>query len=58
MKDFIGTRATLETMDGVVVVHSPRVDLALPELLELVIVPLLRGAGYAEATIEDAMGER
>lgn len=51
------TKITLETQYGTVTVETPRDDLDISEMLTLLVKPVLLAAGYAEATVEQALGE-
>jgi hypothetical protein len=53
----MSTKITLETKYGKVTIEVPNEDLSLPSLIDLVIKPMLRAAGFAEKTIEETFSE-
>jgi hypothetical protein len=53
----VSTKATLETIDGKVVVEVLDDGMTLNDLFQRVVEPLLRGTGYSEETIKELLGE-
>ena len=46
------TKATLQTEYSTVTIEVPQTDMKLPDLMELVIEPLLLAVGYSKETLE------
>lgn len=53
----MSTKITIATQYGTVSVEVPQDDLALPELVEVVLRPALLGSGYAERTVNEVLGD-
>ena len=51
------TRLTLETSHGKYVVETEYEDYPLDKLIEELVVPVLRAAGYHEQNIREALAE-
>lgn len=51
------TKMTLETRDGTYSVDIPHDDMTIDDMMNIVVGPLLKAAGYSETLVDEYLGE-